>query len=67
MDLRSYSKFDDNHCAFLVATCEEPIHPGNRRNPSNQRVIGFLPYGARVNGRFPEGTEAYFECELGIW
>ena len=53
------------HYAFLLATCKEPIHPGNWRNPNNQRVIGFLPYGARVNGTFPVGTEAYFECMLG--
>ena len=41
---------------FLLASCGEPTGP----------ILGYGAInGLPVNGSFPDGTKAYFECELG--
>ena len=41
---------------FLLASCRRPTGP----------IFGWgFINGLPVNGRFPEGTKVYFECELG--
>ena len=46
------------HYIFLLVDCYEP------RDRANLQFL-ILVNGASVNGRYREGTEAYYTCELG--
>ena len=46
---------------IYTGSCDYPVDPANRT-----LFLFELNNGQYVNGRYPEGTEAKFECDLGF-